>query len=443
MLEEIFPRSVKGRACMAEKYLSEVIDFGRDIAPYRIIKIYSGVGSGKNYWVETLARQGYNILLITSRKATADAQAEKLGGERWIDLEIACKDEIGKGYQKKVVVTNAGIEYFLKQRYNPDCESTHIWEFFDFIILDEAHSLSADATFADSPFYVKTFLDWAEENSKTCKIIYMTGTPAIIDWVFADKIGNPDYNYLNLFSKCHHVIPEDVILYPYNGIAADIAYQVVEQNQRVIYFANSVTRIEELANQLLERGVDAEYIGISYANADQRKLKLPKVILDSTKEIEESLTSIELLPPRIKCFISSSKNQEGINILDDDISMMFCETQDIDSITQMAGRVRKHLEALIILYNAPLHSEKYDYDEEFLDYMCVEAINEAFSIYLEENKYNQSTMKKYLDTYSLWQFSDVPPTAWYAPYVKEAYQYGAMSGVSETKFSPHGNLKIL
>lgn len=46
-------------------------------------------------------------------------------------------------------------------------------------------------------------------------------------------------------------------------------------------------------------------------------------------------------------------------------------------------------------------------------------------------------------TYSLWQFSDVPPTAWYAPYVKEAYQYGAMSGVSETKFSPHGNLKIL
>ena len=45
-------------------------------------------------------------------------------------------------------------------------------------------------------------------------------------------------------------------------------------------------------------------------------------------------------------------------------------------------------------------------------------------------------------TYSLWQFSDVPPAAWYAPYVKEAYQYGAMSGVSETKFSPHGNLKI-
>ena len=30
---------------MADKFLSEVIDFNRDIAPYRIIQIYSGVGA--------------------------------------------------------------------------------------------------------------------------------------------------------------------------------------------------------------------------------------------------------------------------------------------------------------------------------------------------------------------------------------------------------------
>ena len=72
---------------MNGKYLSEVINFKRDIEPFQVIRIYSGVGSGKNYWVETLAQMGYNILLITSRKATADAQAQKLGGQRWIDLE--------------------------------------------------------------------------------------------------------------------------------------------------------------------------------------------------------------------------------------------------------------------------------------------------------------------------------------------------------------------
>ena len=63
---------------MESKYLSEVINYSTDIEPYTIIEIISGVGSGKNYWVETLAKQGKRILLITSRKITADAQAQKL-----------------------------------------------------------------------------------------------------------------------------------------------------------------------------------------------------------------------------------------------------------------------------------------------------------------------------------------------------------------------------
>ena len=44
------------------KYLSDIIDYSTDIEPYSIIEIISGVGSGKNYWVETLAKQGKRIL---------------------------------------------------------------------------------------------------------------------------------------------------------------------------------------------------------------------------------------------------------------------------------------------------------------------------------------------------------------------------------------------
>ena len=62
---------------MGTLFLSEAINFERDIQPFKVIRIYSGVGSGKNHWVETLANAGYSILLITSRKATADAQAKK------------------------------------------------------------------------------------------------------------------------------------------------------------------------------------------------------------------------------------------------------------------------------------------------------------------------------------------------------------------------------
>lgn len=45
-------------------------------------------------------------------------------------------------------------------------------------------------------------------------------------------------------------------------------------------------------------------------------------------------------------------------------------------------------------------------------------------------------------TYTQGKFLDVPGTAWFAPYVKEAYEYGAMTGISETYFNPTGNLSI-
>ena len=162
---------------MEGKYLSEVIDFEKDIQPYRIIQIYSGVGSGKNYWVESLAKEGYSILLITSRKATADAQAKKLGGMRWVALDEIVPQRFGTRSQKKVVVTNAGIEQFIKRKYLPGDEKTHIWRYFDFIILDEAHSLVSDATFSDSPFHVHKFLKFVQENAENCKLVFMTGTP--------------------------------------------------------------------------------------------------------------------------------------------------------------------------------------------------------------------------------------------------------------------------
>lgn len=93
----------------------------KTILAYTIIEIISGVGSGKNYWVETLAKQGKRILLITSRKITADAQAQKLGCSRWIDLEdLWIDDTLMQSPPHQVVVTNASIEQFIKTRYKKD-----------------------------------------------------------------------------------------------------------------------------------------------------------------------------------------------------------------------------------------------------------------------------------------------------------------------------------
>lgn len=70
-------------------YLSEVIDYDTDIAPYQFIKIYAGVGSGKNYFVDNLVKgnvfkhsdgsfvEKKYVLLFTSRRAKANEQLKQ------------------------------------------------------------------------------------------------------------------------------------------------------------------------------------------------------------------------------------------------------------------------------------------------------------------------------------------------------------------------------
>ena len=236
---------------METKYLSDVINYENDIEPYQIIEIYSGVGSGKNYWVEKLASEGKSILFITSRKVTAQAQAKKMSGKRWIDLDALGQEGIGSKKQNLVVVTNAGLEHFVKEKYDESDEKTHIWKYFDLIVLDEAHSLTTDATFTDSPFHVKDFLKWVQVHDKRCKIVFMTGTPEPIEWAFSDKTrSGPVFNYLNLYDKCNHVDPKDVYLWPSEWIAENIADELKE-GSRIIYFANSITRMETLVDSLI------------------------------------------------------------------------------------------------------------------------------------------------------------------------------------------------
>lgn len=70
-----------------KKYVSQLIDIERDIMPHGITAIWSGVGSGKNGFIEGIHREvikedgtsermdfrglaeRYRVLLITSRKA--------------------------------------------------------------------------------------------------------------------------------------------------------------------------------------------------------------------------------------------------------------------------------------------------------------------------------------------------------------------------------------
>ena len=83
-------------------HLSQTISYATDIAPYPFIGIHSGVGSGKNYFIDILAR-GYSdpdengqverfpaqtILLVTSRHSKVNeihGEKSSIRKDRWFN----------------------------------------------------------------------------------------------------------------------------------------------------------------------------------------------------------------------------------------------------------------------------------------------------------------------------------------------------------------------
>lgn len=234
---------------------------------------------------------GSHVLLITSRQITADAQAKKLDASRWINLDqLLDVDErefefLYSDIVHNVVCTNSGLEKFVRHHFSVVDPRTHLWNKFDYIILDEAHSLSTDATFSDAPFYVEKFLDYAIRHSgSSCRYIFMTGTLAPIKWLlndYADEVHLTDY-----FEKC----------------------------------------------------------------------------------------------------------EEGINIMDEDISTMFSENHYYIDLVQMAGRVRKGLNKLYVIYDAKQNYDSFSRFDAEINRECVTAVNDAYSKYVAERRKHGDTV---------------------------------------------------
>ncbi len=386
-----------GNAPDTKKYLTDVIDYERDIEPYRMVKIIAGVGAGKNYWVrQELIKRGH-VLLITSRKATANQQAKGIDASRWIDLDELFRTGIGKlrGKHEHVVVTNAGIEKYVTEKYRADDEATHIYGCFDFIILDEAHSLSADATFAESPFYVEAFLRWACRNNPKCKLIFMTGTPEPIDWLFPEELKNhAKFNTIDCRKECNAVRPNEVYLAKKQNVPR-IIFEQYRDNERIIYFAQRIARIIELRKTLIEMGIPSSDIGVSYSK-DERDHDFPDDVIEAKKQIERSIVEQERIPDGVKILLTTSKNKEGVNILNDDIKIMFAESTEQAELVQMAGRIRAGIESLVILYDTNRRNEAQNEFKIELAEHCIGTIKEAVKDYCKDRS------NPYLDPHLEW-----------------------------------------
>lgn len=373
--------------------VDDVLDYERDIKGKRLIRLRAGVGAGKNYWARHLLEKNpdLQILLITSRRNTANAEAYSLGTDCKIHISKLINIEDRDWYidlpGNMIVCTNAHIEKFFKNCYQKDDQRTHLWNKFDLIFVDEVHSLTSDASFADSPFAVERFIYHTLRNNPRCDVVAMSGTPAAADWLFTEEHWGTEYTNIDIYDQCVHLAPDKVYLFT-RSIIPERIHQLWSKGKRSIYFVNSVSGMAELIRDLLILGIPEADIGIAFTESENAD-KIPQSLVDGRQAIRDYLVMNKSLPSKVKIFITTTQNKEGINIEDDDIRYMICESHNQADLEQMAGRVRGNAEtgtglyALAVVYDAAPHPTVLSYIEQECDRKLLDHIDNIMNDHQE------------------------------------------------------------
>ena len=373
--------------------ICDVVKYKKDIEPFTLVKIYSGVGSGKSYFATSMIKGSkkyeipqHNVLIITSRRAKVEETLKEMGvsitdcitKEGNLNFEVlvsgdmdcfeaaqyekAIKYSTDFGecthitYNKSVVCTNAYISAYLKHIYDPLNPITHIWNKFDAIIVDEVHSLITDASYQSATFGVlammKEYLRLHESNQLqecACKhLILMSGTPQPFDFWADLDYPEDKTNTMELFDICENVTPKNVIIVDQLTANAKIN-ELMASGERVVYFTNH-TLTESQAKEKFNLPASVS-VGVTFSNEDKRR-RLAKEDQDKISDIDQSLSKNSLIPDDINLLVTTSRNKEGINIHNKDVHNMFVETHLMYDAVQMAGRVRSGIDNLYIISNA-------------------------------------------------------------------------------------------
>lgn len=399
-------------------YLSNAISYETDIAPHQIIEIFAGVGSGKNKFINRFTKGDpkrniprMTTLVITSRKSKVSellsdeeaSYADYIGENGNLDLldedDVEhffeyCRTIPGEWggslrFQKSVACTNAFIEKYIRYKYQPNVPSTHLWNLFDLIVVDEFHALVMDASYQTAPYYVNSFI-WefayrhyhADQHSDCpgirplCKhLILMTGTPTTVRKL---PIPYVTPHVMDMMNICRNVVPKNVWFVD-KKCAKELIEQKIVSQKRCIYFTNHIQFPEEFCEGT---SISPAVVAVSFSKKEQRELlaqaystpeeertedqeKMAQLYGDII-ELEDSIAQKSMIPQRFLLWLTTSRNKEGINIIDDDIDDVFVESHCISDIKQMAGRVRHGAENLYIVVDSQGYSQMGFKDEAWI-----------------------------------------------------------------------------
>lgn len=335
---------------MSDRYLSSVIgDINEVVRQHgNKILIAAGVGSGKTYWVKNVLSKQGRVLFITSRRAKVD---EDVRDSRFVRIDSMSLTE------NQYITTNAGIENLLKQYYLNRIDVSEFLGLFNYIVVDEIHSIAVDSSFARSSFALNAFILYAVSQGKV--VIGMTGTPEPM----LSYLDYHDWHLIDLREKCRYVHPDRITLVNKSDVT-EMIRQCIRRNRRVVYFANMRGEIPELIQSIVHEKILREsQIAVIVGTGARQLLQddLKEVLKGKAEKIQAQsiaayrfITEKKKIPDSCCLLICTSALREGVDIQNDDCEII-CENHILTNIIQYFGRVRIGGGTAHIVTNAKQH----------------------------------------------------------------------------------------
>lgn len=358
---------------MGDKFLSQVIDIDEFLSNNQPVIISAGVGAGKNYWIENILSKYGSVLLITSRRQIVDEIVERNNN----DFIETLKELEWKSGKRILPMTHAKLYKYI--RSCRDMEQLLEGAVFDFIVVDEAHSLIADATFTKSAYHLLAFIGEFRKKVRR-KLILMSGTSNIIVQQFVE---GAKFKHIDMMKECRNVKPNSISI-----ISKRKAIEIMQnanKDNKMIYMACSATDINDnlIESITSKKQIKVDAIGAVMAESRAKDLNVDVKKIDY---ITDYLCKNQSLPDDIDILLTTSKLKEGVNIKDPRVKIAFCESHNEIDIIQFSGRMRNGVEKLYIIHDSTQNPNNYSLIEyDYCKNYEVQEANKVLKSFIDKN----------------------------------------------------------
>lgn len=355
------------------KRLTDYIDIERDILPYNVTAIYAGTNAGKTTLIEGYHSENVNfeglaqkckVLFITSRKQKV-TQTYHQQDSFLKDLRDVGAIIHGKGCNKNVVCTNAHVHQYVSKYYCKDNELTYFWRYFDFVVVDEIHSICTDSAFAQCSYTLKGLIEKIVEEQKSgktkTKLLLMTATPQPIEW-FVQQINAKVYDFTQALES---IKPTNISVVTKQYIQKEVI-GYVKASKTVVYYFSHLNGVMKVLEQATSNGVAESEIAIAISDKDMVKKvedKYPTIFANSD-ELDDSVNYDGKIPNHFKLIITNGKWREAINVRNI-VDYLVIESHYPTDIQQIVGRFRNGVKKIYLVEDAQQFGLYNSFDDEW------------------------------------------------------------------------------